>query len=155
MARDQPDAVDVVGVRAFEQVQQDLFFFLAVGDDELAAIVVVHAACLAIGIQRAIAGHAEARLETARRVVEPGVDDAAVARRGDGAGVGFGLEQQHFAARQRQRARDRESDDACANDHAFDLIRHVPNLLTELFPAQDFARIHDAVRVEGLLDACA
>ena len=81
------------------------------------------------------------------------MDDAAVARRGDGAGMGFGLEQQHFAAGQRQRARHREADHARTDDHAFDPIRHIPNLPNLLTQLQDFARIHDAVRIEGLLDA--
>ena len=83
--RDHAHAFDAVGVRALEQVQQHLLLVVAVGDDELAAVVVFDAARLAVGIQGAVAGDAEARLQAARRVVEAGVDHAAVARRGDGA----------------------------------------------------------------------
>ena len=90
-AGDHAHAFDVVGVRALQQMQQHLLFFVAVGDDQLAAVVVIHAARLAVGVQRAVAGDAEARLETARRVVQAGVNHAAVARRGDGARDGFRL----------------------------------------------------------------
>jgi hypothetical protein len=115
-------------VRAFQQVQQHLLFFVAVGHDELAAVLVVDAVFLAVGIQGAVAGHAEARLEAARRVIQARVDHAAVARRGDGARVRLGLEQQHLASDQRQRARDREAHDTRTDDDAFDPIGHILNL---------------------------
>ena len=127
-AGDQAHAVDVVDVRALEQVQQHLLFFIAVGDDELAAVVVFDAARLAIGVQGAVAGDTEARLEAARCVVEAGVNDAAVARRGDGARMGLRLEQQHFAAGQRQCARHGEAHHARTDDDAFDPVCHILNL---------------------------
>ena len=127
-AGDQAHAFDVVDVRALEQVQQHLLFFIAVGDDELAAVVVFDASRLAVGVQGAVAGDTEARLEAARRVVEAGMNHAAVARRGHGARMGFRFEQQHFAARQRQRARHGEAHDTRADNHAFDPVCHILNL---------------------------
>ena len=127
-AGDQAHAVDVVEMRALEQMQQHLLFFIAVGDDELAAVVVIDAARLAVGVQRAVAGDAEARLEAARGVVEAGMNHAAVARRGDGARMGLGFEQQDFAPGQRQCARDGEAHDARTDDDAFDLVCHILNL---------------------------
>src|SRR6202008_1561398 len=127
-ARDHANAFDLVRMCALEQVQEHLFLFLAIGDDELAAILVIDAAIAAVGIQRAIAGHAETRLEAARRVVETGVDHAAVPRRGDRARVGFRLEQQYLASGERERARDGEADGTRSDHDAFHPIRHMLNL---------------------------
>jgi hypothetical protein len=42
--------------------------------------------------------------------------------------MGFRLEQQHLAPRQRQRAGDCKANDARTDDHAFDFVCHRRNL---------------------------
>src|SRR4029078_10882555 len=96
--RDPANTFHAVGARAFQEVVEYVFLVGAAGDDELAAVLVIDAALLAVGIQRPVPRHAEARLETARRVVQASVDDAAVACRGDRAGVRLPLEQPNRAS---------------------------------------------------------
>ena len=58
------------------------------------------------------------------RIVDPGVDHLAVARGRDRADRRFALEHENLAAGEREAARDREPDDAGADNHAFDLFHH-------------------------------
>ena len=64
-----------------------------------------------------------AHLEAARRVVDAGVDDLAVAGAGAGAEAGRRLDHDHLAPGHRQRSRHREADDARAHHHG---VRRLP-----------------------------
>ena len=91
---------------------------LVARDDQLAALLERDAVLLAVGVQVARALHAQPRLERAGRVVDAGVDHAAVA-----AGLVLGdlaLALEHHHARVRaapqELARDGEPEDAAAHD---------------------------------------
>ena len=86
-----------------------------------------HAMLGAIGIEHVAALDAEARLQTAVGIMQPGMDDFAVARRGLGAELARRFENQYFMPGARQRARHGEADDARPDHDAFDGIAHRGN----------------------------
>ncbi len=71
-------AVDTVGLTTLEQPFQPRELALVAGDDDLAAAVSRDALLLAIGVQLALALHAQASLERPRRVIDARVQDTAV-----------------------------------------------------------------------------
>ena len=93
-------------------------------DDQLAVGVRGDAARLAVGVQLARAGDAQARLERARLVVDAGVDDAAVVARLVEADDGLALQHAEAAAgvAGEELARDRHADDAPADDDEVALL---------------------------------
>src|SRR6185312_1114106 len=112
---------------------------LLAGDGELAEPAVRDAALAAIGIEAVAAGDAEARLEAPFRIVQPGMDDLAVARRGLRADPALLLEHQHLAPAPRQRPRHREPDHARADHHAFDGVGHASAESLSPSPSRRFA----------------
>ena len=72
-------AGNAVRPRSALELPQPVELALVERDDELAALLVREAALREVGAQQADAAAAELRLERARRVVDAGVDDAAVA----------------------------------------------------------------------------
>ena len=73
-------ALDAVRFGAMLDAGQHRVFLGVGGDDQLAAIAVRDALLAAIGVQHAAAGDAEPRHQTARGIVDAGVDHLAVAR---------------------------------------------------------------------------
>src|ERR1700756_859651 len=84
--------------------------------DQLAAAAMRDAVLEAEGVEELPPGDAQAGLERAARVVDPGMDDLAVARAHPAAEALRGLEDQHFAPALRERACDGEAHDAGADD---------------------------------------
>ena len=95
------------------------------GHDQLAAAAVGDSTLSAIGIQRIAAFNAQARLERAARVVEPGVDDFTVARADAGADGRLALQHDGLEAAQGQRTRHRQADDAGPHHHRIHLVHRM------------------------------
>ena len=93
---------------------------VAGGDDQLAAAVVGDRAGHTVGVQGIATGDAQPRLEAARRVVEAGVDDFAVATADAGAECILGLQDKYFAAGERERPSAGQSDHAGADHYAIE-----------------------------------
>nr|ART90431.1 hypothetical protein [uncultured bacterium] len=92
--------------------------------DQLADSMMLDAVRAAVVVQHAPARDAAACLECARRVVHAGMDHLAVARRRAGAdGIGA-LQDQQLAGLRREPARNREADDAGADDDGVDALGH-------------------------------
>src|SRR4029077_8300243 len=81
------------------------------GDNQLADPGVRDAMLAAIGIQALAAGDAAAPLQAANRVIEPAMDDFAVARRGLETDCVGAFEDEHAMAGKRQRPSHPETDD--------------------------------------------
>ncbi len=95
-------------------------------DDQLAEPRVRDAALGAIGVEALAAGDAGRGLEAAFRVIEPAVDDLAVARGGLEADRIGALKDDDLVSGKRQRTRRRQPDDTGADHDRFDLVhRHV------------------------------
>jgi len=77
---------------------------------------------VAEGVEFAAAQDAEARLEAARGIIDAGMDDFAVARRGFLADSLAALQNDDGAAGARQRARGGEADGPRANDDGVDIM---------------------------------
>ena len=90
--------------------------------DQLAAAGVRHAALPAIVVEHVLALDAGARHQAAGGVVDAGVDHLGVARGGLGADPLRGVQHQHLAPGERQRARHRQADDAGADHHAIEFV---------------------------------
>src|ERR1051326_1108480 len=75
-----------------------------------------HAMFRTIGVEKMRRAWEQPLPETSFFIVQPGVDDLAVTRRGVLAHARFGFQQQDLAPRDRQRARYREADDT-RTDH--------------------------------------
>ncbi len=75
------DAFDAVNLGLLEDFLESFDFGLTIGNDQLAASVVVDAVLIQEGIERAAPLDAEPGPQRASGVVEPGVDDLRVARR--------------------------------------------------------------------------
>ena len=75
---DHLQALDPVGLAAFEQILQPWQLGLVAGHDDFSAAVGRDALPLAVGIQLALALDTQASFERARRVVDAGVQDATV-----------------------------------------------------------------------------
>jgi hypothetical protein len=91
-----------------------------VGDDQLSASLVWHVMLGAKGIKEPPAFRAEPRLERLGRVVNPGMDDAAVVSARVQAGAGVALEYTDGQVALRHRARDRQPADAASDDGHID-----------------------------------
>ena len=116
VAADQPRIGNAIGQRLRMQRFERCDLALLHRHDELAAAPVRHAMRFAIGIQRLAPFDAQPRFQRAARVVQPGVDDLAVARAGARADA-FGLvDDDDLMAGLRELARDGQADDARADD---------------------------------------
>ena len=115
-AGDKAEALDAIVLALAVQLFKTCPFGLVGGDDELAAAGVRDPVRLAMGVEAPPALDAEPRLEAAGGVVDAGMDDLAVARRGLFPDAALRLHDQHRAAGQSQRAGDREADDPGADD---------------------------------------
>ena len=94
------------------------------GDDQLAQTLMGNAAAGAIGIELFAAGKAQPRFQASGRIIDPGMNDFAVAR-GDFAAEGrILLQDQDLAARQAERAGNCQADDSSADDDGLDRFRH-------------------------------
>ena len=111
------DIGDAVGVRLLPDRLQVLQLRGIVGDDQLAAAPVRHAALGAEGVKTLPTLDARARLERAFRVIDAGVDDFGIARARVRADRVFGFQHDHLAAGERELARDGEAHDARADHH--------------------------------------
>src|SRR5271169_5279399 len=92
------------------------------GDDQLAQLSMWNPVLAAIGIEPLAPGDATCRLEAASRVVDPAVDDFAVARGGLEPDRPGALQHKHLAAGERQCPCRREPDHSGADHDAFDLV---------------------------------
>jgi hypothetical protein len=120
----QPQVIDAVGRALFHQPAEVWQVGRARCDHQLAAAPVRHALRAAVVVQQRLAAHAQLRLQAASGVVQPRVDDLAVARRDARADAVRRLDDDDLAPSQRQLARDRQADDAGADDGHFYLIHH-------------------------------
>src|SRR5215469_10144973 len=116
--------IDTVGAGRCLDPLQRLDLLVIGGYDQLAATAMFDAMRLAVGIQALPAGDTELGLGGSGRVVDPGVNDLAVARAGPGADGACRLEDQDLTATHGQGPRYREADDARADDDAIDFLRH-------------------------------
>ena len=106
---DRVELVEVLGLR---------------GDEQLAAALVRDAGLRAEPIEHRLAGDAQPGAQAARRIIEAGVDHLGVARARLRADAVVALEHEHLLAGKRQRAGDREPDDARSDDHCLHIRRH-------------------------------
>jgi hypothetical protein len=120
--RQQAQVGHAVGGGALADPLQPAGLLLRGRDDQLAAIVVRHAAVAAEIVEAALAVDAGARDQAAGGVVDAGMDDLAVAGRGLGADALGGVEHQHLAPGQRQGAGDGEPDHAGADHDRIELL---------------------------------
>jgi len=116
------DPVAVGGGGDFLETR-DLGF--AGGDNQLADAGVRDAMLAAIGIEALAAGDAAAPLQAANRVIEPAMDDFAVARRGLETDRVGAFEDEHAMAGKRQRPSRRETQDARPDHDAVNLVHHI------------------------------
>ena len=116
------EVVDAVGARRRLDLLDPGDLGLLGRDDQLAEPRVRHAVLGAIGVEALAAGDAGRRLQAALRVVEPAVDDLAVARGGLEADRVGAFEDDDLVPGQRQRPRRRQPDDPGADHHRFDLV---------------------------------
>jgi hypothetical protein len=122
---DELDTRDAVRLRPPMKLVESIELRLCRRNDELAAALVRDALLVAVPVQLGAALDAEASLQRARRVVDPGVDDPAVATglvRGDprlllqDAHAGAGLTEQALA-------RHRQAEDAASHNHPIGGVR--------------------------------
>ena len=121
-AAEAEEVVDAVRLRLCLERRKLGDLALVGGDDQLAAAPVRHAVLAAEAVKHRLALDAQPSLGKAGRVIDPSVDDFAVARahpRPDGV---FRLDDDDLAASPRQRARDRETDNTGADNEAFDCV---------------------------------
>src|SRR5262249_2634085 len=107
---------------------------LIAGDDQLTEALVRHAALFAVPVEHAPPGNAAPRLEAVPGIINPGMDDLAVARRGLEADAVLALEHHDFAPGQRQSPCHREPDDTGPHHHAFHRLGHISAALAVLPP---------------------
>ena len=112
--------VHAVGVRALGDRLQRRCLRRGAGDHQLAAARVVHPVLRAPGVQALAALHAQAGLERAGRVVQPGVDHLAVACADAGAEGGLALDDHHLEAGAGEAVCAGEADHAGADHDAID-----------------------------------
>ena len=99
-------------------------FLLGARHGQLPEPLVRHAMLGAIGIEQVAALDAKPRLQTAVRIVQPGMNHLAVAGRGLGAELALFLDDQNFVAGPRQGARNRQANHPGPDHDAFDGIAH-------------------------------
>ena len=109
-AKDDLQIFDIVVTRTGEDISK-LVFLIRVGNDELAAVLVLDAVGLKIGVELAAPFYAEARLQRILGIVKPGMDDLGVARRGVAGDEVLCLEHDNIAACLRAGTRYGEADD--------------------------------------------
>ena len=122
LAAQPAQALDAVRRGALCDRAQLGYLARAASDDELAATAMADAAGLAIRVQRPPAGDAERGLQRARRVIQAGVDDLAVARAGAVADAAARFEHERFPPVQGELARAGEADHARADDDGIDPV---------------------------------
>src|SRR5438045_537462 len=116
------EIVDAIGARAGVYLLDPGDFLFAGRDDQLAEPGMRYAVLLAIGVEPLAPFDTAARLQTPFRIVEPAMNDLAVARgslKSDRVGA---LEDNDLVHGERQRARRGETDDPGADDDRFDFV---------------------------------
>ena len=76
-----------------------------------------------IGVQKIASGEAQPRFKRMGLVVDPGMNDFAIARAGMHAEVALALENDHVPAAERQRPGHRQADDPCTDHNAIDVVQ--------------------------------
>ena len=114
-----PLALDTVRRRAFPQGAHPFHFEFGRGDQHLAAVVVANAVLIAKGFGGAVSRQAKLRLQAAGRVIDPGMDHAAVVARLVTGRAGLFFQQRNAGVRIdiNQLHGGRHADDAAANNH--------------------------------------
>ena len=92
------------------------------GDNQLADARMGNTVLFTESVQRVLSLHAETRLETVFLVVDPGMDDAGVARADAGADVSLGFQHHDLASPGRERAGHRQPHDAGTDDDALNAL---------------------------------
>src|SRR6266542_5010999 len=115
---------DSVLVAASLQVLKYGELIFAVADDQLASAFVRDVVSGAEFVEHRRAAHAMERLERPRLVVDPGVDDSAVARRSPHAQTRRRFEQEHVVVVEGDFGGDGCSDDSAANDGYVSDVRY-------------------------------
>ena len=116
IAADQFKPFDAV-LLALRKQRLDAGAFGLVGrDNQLAAFAVMHAVAFAEFVQQPVAAHAMLRAQRAGRIIHPGMDHFAVARRHAGADAAGRFRDDDIVPRHRRFARDRKTDGAGAYD---------------------------------------
>jgi hypothetical protein len=95
------------------------------GDDQLAASLVRQTALLQVAIEQLTARDTDAGLQGAGRIIDPGMDDLGIARRGLGADALGSLGDDDLASGQRQLAGNREADDAGPDHQTIDVAHRL------------------------------
>ena len=98
-------------------------------NDELAAAIMAHTSLPAVRVQLLAPGHAGARLQRTRRVVNAGVNYLAVARTRFGADISVLLNNQHLAAGTRQCTRTGQPCHPGANNEGINRFGHAEDSL--------------------------
>src|SRR5579863_9878156 len=100
-----------------------LFGFTRRGShDQLAAIAVRNALVTTIAVKGMLAGNAHPRHQTVRPIIDAGVNDLAVARRGHGPDSLGRLQHDHLAAASCEPPRNGKADHPRTDDDALDLV---------------------------------
>src|SRR5438046_2446795 len=100
-------------------------------DEQLAAAPMRYVPGLAVLVESLAAFDAQARFETAARIVKARVDDLGVARRGLFADRGVLLEHDNLAAGEGKLARNRETNGAGADDDRVSTVVHCMQACSE------------------------
>ena len=127
LTREQAQVVHAAGLGALHEGGQGVALGRGGGHDELAAALVRHGALLGVGVQQVAPAHTKPCFQRTGRVVQPGVDDLAVARAHTGADGGLALQHHHLAARQGQGPRHGQAHHAGSDHqhvHGFDCLAH-------------------------------
>ncbi len=118
------DIVDAIGARRGRDLFEGRDLALVGGDDQLAELGMRNPVVAAIAVEPLAPGDAACRLEAAGRVIDPAMDDLAVARGGLEADRPGALEHKHLAAGERQCPRGGEPDHPGTDHDAFDFVHH-------------------------------
>ena len=117
-----PHALDPVGLRPLLDARQHRVFPRIGRHDQLAAVAKRHSLLGAELIQRPPPGDAEPGHQTARRIVDPGMDHLAVARRGLAADALGRLQDDDLTPRHRQRPSHRQAHHPGTHHDAIDFL---------------------------------
>ena len=99
------EIVDAVLLRPFLDLLQGCDLVLGGGDDQLAELLVGHAVALDKIVEHFLAAHADIRFQTARRIIDAGMDDFGMTRAGLGADQVMLFQHNHLAPGHGQRPR--------------------------------------------------
>jgi hypothetical protein len=116
------EVVDAIGACADVDLLDAGDFLFAGGDDQFAEPGMRNAVPLAIGVEPLAPFDTAARLQTPLRIVEPTMNDLAVARGSLKSDRVSALEDDDLVPGERQRARRGEADDPGADDDRFDFV---------------------------------